>query len=161
MNDVIIGSLTVNVDNRGSFTELWRADKIPLEIKQINRSISRASVLRGMHFHARQSDIWYLTRGKAFVNLYDLRSASGRNGERSAALGFTLLPNNYVVIPPFVAHGFLALEEMELIYGVTNTYDKSDELSFSYHDVEWPYLETPFLVSERDEAAPRLAQLAL
>ena len=45
-------------------------------------------------------------------------------------------------IPTGVAHGFLALEPLELLYLVTNEYDGSDELGFAWDDplagVPWP-----------------------
>ena len=38
------------------------------------------------------------------------------------------------MIPAGVAHGFLALEPLELLYLVTNEYDGSDELGFAWDD---------------------------
>jgi dTDP-4-dehydrorhamnose 3,5-epimerase len=47
-----------------------------------------------------------------------------------------------VTIPTGVAHGFLALEPLSLLYLVTNEYDGSDELGFAWDDpavgVPWP-----------------------
>ena len=52
-----------------------------------------------------------------------------------------------VVIPSGVAHGFLALEPLELLYLVTNEFDGSDELGFAWDDlavaVPWPQVDTP------------------
>ena len=42
--------------------------------------------------------------------------------------------DDWVVIPTGVAHGFLALEPLELLYLVTNEYDGSDELGFAWDD---------------------------
>ena len=38
------------------------------------------------------------------------------------------------MIPAGVAHGFLALEPLELLYLVTNEYDGTDELGFAWDD---------------------------
>jgi dTDP-4-dehydrorhamnose 3,5-epimerase len=72
-----------------------------------------------------------------------------------------------VVIPVGVAHGFLALEPLELVYLVTNEYDGTDELGFAWDDpavdVPWPMLDlTPDgrpILSERDRSNPTLAGL--
>jgi dTDP-4-dehydrorhamnose 3,5-epimerase len=66
-----------------------------------------------------------------------------------------------------VAHGFLALEPLELIYLVTNWYDGSDELGFTWDDpavaVPWPPVPGTSdgrpIVSERDAANPTLTKL--
>ena len=53
-----------------------------------------------------------------------------------------LAADDWVVIPTGVAHGFLALDALELLYLVTNEYDGSDELGFAWDDptaaVPWP-----------------------
>ena len=50
------------VDERGAFAELWRASATRLlsaeKFVQANLSRSRPGVLRGMHFHRRQADLW-------------------------------------------------------------------------------------------------------
>ena len=78
-----------------------------------------------------------------------------------------LAADEWVLIPTGVAHGFLALDPLELIYFVTNEYDGTDELGFAWDDpavaVAWPALSaTPDgrpIVSERDDANPSLAEL--
>jgi dTDP-4-dehydrorhamnose 3,5-epimerase len=75
--------------------------------------------------------------------------------------------DDWVVIPVGVAHGFLALEPLELLYLVTNEYDGTDELGFAWDDpavgVPWPQLSnTPDgrpILSDRDRANPPLAEL--
>ena len=79
-----------------------------------------------------------------------------------------LRADEWVVIPTGIAHGFLALDPLQLIYLVTNEYDGSDELGFAWDDpavaVAWPPLAgTPDgrpILSERDAANPPLAELA-
>ena len=75
--------------------------------------------------------------------------------------------DDWVVIPAGVAHGFLALEPLELLYLVTNEFDNSDELGFAWDDpavgVPWPRIEaTPDgrpILSDRDRSNPSLAEL--
>ena len=72
-----------------------------------------------------------------------------------------------VVIPQGVAHGFLALEPLELLYLVTNWYDGTDELGFAWDDpavgVPWPQVQATTdgrpIVSERDATNPALIDL--
>jgi dTDP-4-dehydrorhamnose 3,5-epimerase len=69
-------------------------------------------------------------------------------------------------IPSGVAHGFLALEELELLYFVTNEYDGSDELGFAWDDPELaiPWASAGVLIepilSDRDLESPSLRELA-
>jgi dTDP-4-dehydrorhamnose 3,5-epimerase len=72
-----------------------------------------------------------------------------------------------VTIPPGVAHGFLALEALELVYLVSNEYDGSDEHGFAWDDatvaVPWPDVPGTAhvrpVLSERDRSNPSLAEL--
>jgi dTDP-4-dehydrorhamnose 3,5-epimerase len=134
---------------------------------QANLSASAPGVLRGLHLHRRQLDYWVVATGRAFVALVDVRpmlsdAASGPTVE-TRELG----ADDWVVIPEGVAHGFLALEPLELLYLVTNWYDGSDELGFAWDDpavgIAWPSIpHTPGgrpIVSDRDASNPSLAEL--
>jgi len=56
-----------------------------------------------------------------------------------------------------VAHGYLALTEIDLIYWVTSEYDPSDENGVAWDDptlaVPWQ-LERPPVLSDRDAVNP-------
>jgi dTDP-4-dehydrorhamnose 3,5-epimerase len=164
------GRLTTHGDVRGAFTELWRASDAAAageSFVQANLSTSSPGVLRGLHLHRRQLDYWVVVGGRAFVALVDARGPIG--GAATAAIVETreLGLYEWVVIPAGVAHGFLALEALQLLYLVTNEYDGSDELGFAWDDpavaVPWPVLAvTPNgrpIVSERDDTNPPLAEL--
>ncbi len=47
-----------------------------------------------------------------------------------------------LLIPPGVAHGFLAVDPVRLLYMVTNEYDGTDEHGFAWNDplvaLNWP-----------------------
>lgn len=162
-------------DSRGAFREVWRASAFPDAgagtFVQANLSSSSAGVLRGLHFHLRQMDYWTVDAGVAFLALVDVRPhlsvADGRptGDSRRIVETRTLRPDEAVVIPAGVAHGFLAIEPVELLYLVTNEYDGADELGFAWDDpavgIEWPAVETrdgrPIL-SDRDRSNPSLAE---
>jgi dTDP-4-dehydrorhamnose 3,5-epimerase len=62
-------------------------------------------------------------------------------------------------IPRGVAHGYLALTELDLMYWVTAEYDPSDEMGVAWDDptlaVPWQLTGRPH-VSERDDRNPGL-----
>jgi dTDP-4-dehydrorhamnose 3,5-epimerase len=164
-------------DQRGSFRELWRASRQPsltadvtgaadARFVQANLSTSAAGVLRGLHYHRRQLDYWVVAAGLAFVALVDVRPAMAGRGPVFVETR-ELAADDSVVIPVGVAHGFLALEPLQLLYLVTNEYDGSDELGFAWDDpavaVPWPALDATAdgrpILSERDQTNPPLAGL--
>jgi dTDP-4-dehydrorhamnose 3,5-epimerase len=177
------GTVQRHADPRGAFREIWRASAYPDAdpFVQANLSSSATGVLRGLHLHRRQIDHWVVASGRAFVALVDVRpmlvptDAADPTRTIAAADGPTvetreLQADDWVEIPTGVAHGFLALEPLELIYLVTNEFDGTDELGFAWDDplaaVDWPALPpgsgspdgTPTL-SERDLDNPSLRAL--
>jgi dTDP-4-dehydrorhamnose 3,5-epimerase len=141
-------------DERGTFLELLRTSESSLDFVQVNHSFSRAGVLRGLHYHHHQHDLWYISRGQARVALVDLRGERPNVethdlDERSAA---TLL------IPPGVAHGYLAVRDLDVIYLVTRTYDPADEHGIAWDDpllaIDWGVDEA--VLSDRDRSNPPL-----
>jgi dTDP-4-dehydrorhamnose 3,5-epimerase len=75
--------------------------------------------------------------------------------------------DEWVSIPTGVAHGFLALESLTLLYLVTNEFDGSDELGFAWDDpdaaVPWPTVDATSdgqpILSDRDRSNPSLRDL--
>lgn len=167
---VVLGRLQRYPDSRGSFAEAWRASgggsNDPFAGVQANLSSSNRGVLRGLHLHQRQLDRWIVLGGVAFVALVDLREMIAGESEEPKVLTATLRRDDTVVIPPGVAHGFLAMEPLELLYVVTNEYDGSDELGFAWDDplvgVSWPAVaigDGRPVVSDRDRANPSVMEL--
>jgi dTDP-4-dehydrorhamnose 3,5-epimerase len=169
-----------HVDRRGSFRELWRAGPFgpiepreagqgggdPVRFVQANLSTSEPGVLRGLHCHRHQLDYWVVASGRAFVALVDVRPVIADSGSPVVETR-ELAADDWLVIPVGVAHGFLALERLELLYLVTSEYDGSDELGFAWDDpvvgVHWPPVPgTPDgrpILSDRDLANPQLEDL--
>jgi dTDP-4-dehydrorhamnose 3,5-epimerase len=175
------GAIARHGDSRGAFRELWRASAFPRldpsetgapagtepTFVQANLSTSAPGVLRGLHYHRRQLDYWIVGSGRAFVALVDVRPVANGTGPRAVVETRELAADEWVVIPTGVAHGFLALEPLELVYLVTNEYDGSDELGFAWDDpavaVAWPEVPgTPDgrpILSGRDQSNPSLHEL--
>ena len=174
------GSVVRHADARGSFRELWRASTFPLTANetgapdgseprfvQANLSTSAAGVLRGLHYHRRQLDYWVVASGRAVVALVDVRPLMDGSTDRAPVETRELAADDSVVIPAGVAHGFLALEPLELLYLVTNEFDNTDELGFAWDDpavgVPWPRIQSTTdgrpILSDRDQSNPSLADL--
>ena len=172
------GRLNRLADRRGSFAELWRAStfgEIGLEdaglsnarFVQANLSTSAQGVLRGLHYHRRQLDYWTVVGGRALVALVDVRPVIADPTRHAIVETRELGECETVTIPTGVAHGFLALEPLSLLYLVTNEYDGSDELGFAWDDpavgVPWPIAPgTPDgrpTLSDRDRSNPTLLEL--
>jgi dTDP-4-dehydrorhamnose 3,5-epimerase len=169
LSGVSYGSMPRIEDVRGSFAELWRASQVHVgrAFVQANMSTSEAGVLRGLHCHRRQTDLWIVAAGRAFVALVDTRQAAAEPGTRARFETRDLGAGDWVVIPAGVAHGFLALDRLELVYLVTNEYDGTDELGFAWDDPEvavpWPPVpgsaDGDPILSERDRSNPPLHDL--
>jgi dTDP-4-dehydrorhamnose 3,5-epimerase len=134
---------------------------------QANLSNSAPGVLRGLHFHRRQLDYWVVADGRAWVALVDARPLLDGSGDRPIVETRELAADATVTIPAGVAHGFLALEQLSLVYLVTAEYDATDELGFAWDDplaaIPWPDVPGQAngrpILSGRDLANPSLLAL--
>lgn len=145
--------LTINRDSRGDVRELYRASWGLPPVVQMNRTFSRAGVIRGMHYHRKQTDVWSFVSGTARVQTYD-PVTEAHEVYQVADDGQT------ITIPPGIAHGFQAITDCLLIYGFDREYDNSDEYGFAALG-EWCgrkfWLPGEPIMSERDKAAAPLA----
>jgi dTDP-4-dehydrorhamnose 3,5-epimerase len=153
---VTLTPLTGHADERGSFVEIMRAANFSDEFVQANHSRSRAGVLRGLHYHRHQADLWYVVRGRMQVGLADLREPSSRPASTSLVLESD--DPAVLFVPPGVAHGFLALTDLDLIYFVTRYFDASDEFGVPWDNpaLDIPWENTEPILSERDRSASPL-----
>jgi dTDP-4-dehydrorhamnose 3,5-epimerase len=174
------GTVERHADERGAFRELWRTSTVgriepvdagalaggPPRFVQGNLSTSTMGVLRGLHLHRRQLDRWIVGSGRAFIALVDTRPMLAGD-EAPVVETRELAADDWVQIPSGVAHGFLALEPVELVYLVTTEYDGSDEHGFAWDDplaaVPWPLpvatADGRPILSARDRANPSLTEL--
>ena len=102
---------------------------------QANLSLRPPGVLRGLHLHQRQLDHWIVADGPRVrrPRRRPARCSRPRGRAPSSRPGRSGRTTT-VVIPTGVAHGFLAVEPLELLYLVTNEYDGTDELGFAWDD---------------------------
>lgn len=151
-------------DSRGSFTEVFRSEwpegvHYGDEI-QLNLSRSMKGSIRGLHFHHRQSDWWIPVSGTLQIVLADLRIDSP-TFMNTVTVKLSSSESICLLIPPGVAHGFLALDDISLIYAVNRYYDGGDEQGVAWNDpdlnIRWD-ISDPVL-SSRDMNNPSVKDL--
>jgi dTDP-4-dehydrorhamnose 3,5-epimerase len=159
-----------HVDARGSFQELYRADLLtaelgyPMSLAQANVSVSRAGVVRAVHFASvppGQAKYVTCTRGAGLDVIVDLRVGSPTFGEWESVL-LDDVDRRAVYISEGLGHGFCALtDDATITYLCSEPYSPTREHTVHAFDPElgiaWP-VENPVL-SERDAAAPSLAEV--
>lgn len=106
---VFVRQLTIHADQRGSLTELLRRDWPGfVGFGQALVTINNPGVIRGWHWHRRQTDVIVVIRGRALLPLYDGRAGSSTFGrvEDRVADGAAPLA---LFVPPGVYHGYKTL----------------------------------------------------
>jgi dTDP-4-dehydrorhamnose 3,5-epimerase len=159
-------------DERGFFSETWSEAAlaeagINLHFVQDNHSLSQqAGVLRGLHFQIpplAQDKLIRVSRGAVFDVAVDIRPGSPTY-RQWAGVRLSAAEWNQLLIPKGFAHGFLALEpDSEVQYKVTAPYSREHDRAMRFDDpaigVEWPIDRESLILSDKDRAAPLLADL--
>lgn len=140
---VEVKQLRTLADERGSLTEILRRDDEIFEgFGQCYFSISYPGVIRGWHYHKKQTDYFTCVSGMIKVPLYDMREDSSSYGELDE---FYIGDENRIVvkIPPGVLHGFknIGVTPCILLNFPTEPYnrDEPDEYRIAYNAPEIPY----------------------
>lgn len=170
--DVFVFEPEVRADRRGSFLEWFRQDEVlavtgrRLRLEQANMSVSVRGVLRGVHVaQVPPGQAKYATAvsGRIVDIVVDLRVGSPTFGRSDAVV---LDDHNHcaVFIPEGVGHAFVAISDSAaLCYLVDERYNTDREFTISAEDPELalplPIDVGPFVLSDRDRAAPTLASV--
>ena len=160
-------------DERGFFSETWNATTwqaagVDPTFVQDNQSFSSLpGVLRGLHYQEppfAQAKLVRVTRGAIFDVAVDIRHGSPSFG---GWVGLIVSAEawNQVFVPPGFAHGFLTLEpDCEVLYKVSAPYSPQHDRSIRWDDpaigIAWPLDGREPILSDKDKAAPRLAEAA-
>ena len=160
-------------DHRGFFSEVWSAPAlaeqgVEIGFVQDNHSFSReAGVLRGLHYQeppAAQAKLVRVIRGAIFDVAVDIRHRSPTFG-RWVGLTVSAEAWNQILVPEGFAHGFVTLEsETEVLYKVSAPYSPSHDRGIRFDDpaigIDWPLKGLTPILSDKDRAAPFLADAA-
>jgi dTDP-4-dehydrorhamnose 3,5-epimerase len=143
IDGVEVKRLTTFADERGSLTELLRRDDPIFEqFGQCYFSISYPGVIRGWHYHKKQTDYFACVSGMIKVPLYDLREDSPTHGEVNE---FFMGDENRILvkIPVGVLHGFKVIGTAPciLVNFPTEPYSAADpdEYRVPYDSPDVPY----------------------
>lgn len=130
------------IDDRGYFREVARGN-----FKQINQSLSKRGVVRGLHYQIPevQKTVWV-----AHGSILDVAFNPATGEVRKRILSADT--DDYFVIPKGWAHGFQALEDSVVCYGMDGEYDPDGDYGYSPEIIDWPI--KPCLMSEKDKGAP-------
>ena len=154
-------------DARGAFFESWNerdftAAGIEARFVQENVSLSRACVLRGLHYQIRQTQgkLVRVLAGEIFDVVVDLRRSSATFG-RSLSVQLDAAGARSLWVPPGFAHGFLALaDETRVQYKVTDYWSREAERTLKWNDpalgIRWPLSagREPLLSAKDADGAP-------
>jgi len=169
LEGVVLLEPEVHGDERGFMVETFRRDAwaelgVEVEFVQHNHSRSAKGTLRGLHFQTEpgQAKLVRCPRGRIFDVAVDLRRGSPTYGQWE---GHELDDERHrqLFVPAGFGHGFAVLSDIaDVAYQLSSLYDPATEAGIAWDDpdvgVEWPVAEP--LLSERDKAAPRLAEIA-
>ncbi|MBT5148269.1 MAG: dTDP-4-dehydrorhamnose 3,5-epimerase [Flavobacteriales bacterium] len=161
-------------DKRGCFYESWNAHKFNAAIgKEIifvqdNQSISRAGVIRGLHYQtppSAQSKLVRVVSGSILDIAVDIRPNSKTFGQYFS-IKIDTESRWQLWIPEGFAHGFRALEVNTVVaYKCTDFYDPACEKSLKWDDkdlsIDWGDSPQDIIISDKDSAAISFKDLEL
>ena len=161
----------LHADSRGMFFE-WLTDRAfsgfaghRLDVRQANCSVSRAGVLRGLHFaQLPPSQAKYVTclSGSVFDVVVDVRVGSPTFGRWDSVL-LDGHDHRTIYISEGLAHGFCALQDNSTVmYLCSSEYNPHREHTIAPTDpalaIDWPSGHE-LVLSDRDAAAPTLDEV--
>lgn len=167
LNGVVVVVPEIFQDQRGFFTETFRADQfkalgLPDHFVQDNHSRSTKDVVRGLHFQwdPPMGKLMRVTLGEAFLVACDVRKGSPTLGKWVGVVA-SAENRRQVWAPAGFARGFCVLSDAaEIQYKCTGIYNNKGESGIRWNDpaigVEWP-ARNPVL-SDKDTKAQTLEE---
>ena len=160
-------------DDRGTFLESYTASALQeatgrnLDLAQLNVSVSRRGVVRGIHAaHVPPGQAKYVQclSGHILDVIVDIRPESPTFGQY-AAVELDDRDREAVFISEGLGHAFCVLSASATVAYVTSTpYDPDQEFGIDPLDPDlalpWPK-DITLVISAKDRAAPRLAEIAV
>jgi len=167
--DLILIEPKIFYDDRGFFMEVYKATEFEINgirysFVQDNHSYSKKGVLRGLHYQLNpraQGKLIRCIKGKILDVAVDIRKGSPWYG-RWVSVELSEENKLMLWIPQGFAHGFVALEDSEIIYKCTEEYDPSLDRGIIWNDptlsINWT-VSNP-VVSAKDASLPLLKDAA-
>jgi len=143
IDGVKIKKLRVIPDERGRLMEMLRCDDdLFIKFGQAYITTAYPGVVKGWHYHKKQTDNFAVVKGMMKVVLYDGREDSPTKGEVNE---FFMGVHNPMLlqIPTYVYHGFKCISEEEAMVVNCPTepynYSEPDEFRVHPHENDIPY----------------------
>jgi len=143
INGVKVKNLKVLPDERGRVMEILRRDDSFFScFGQVYLTTAYQGVVKGWHYHKKQTDNMTVVKGMMKIVLYDNRKSSTTKGEINEL--FAGKHNHILIqIPPLVYHGFKCISPEEaLAINVPDklyNYKQPDEFRVDPHSQKIPY----------------------
>src|SRR3989344_6966177 len=135
--------LKVIKDFRWYLMEMLRADDALFDkFGQVYLSVCLPGIVKGWHYHKKQTDNFVIAKGNAKVVLYDMRENSSTKG---GIQEFFIGEKNplLIQIPPYIAHGMTPADNKPIFLVNCPTevynYKTPDEYRIAYDSKEIPY----------------------
>jgi dTDP-4-dehydrorhamnose 3,5-epimerase len=140
---VKIKKLKVMPDARGRLMEILRADDdLFVKFGQVYMTAAYPGVVKGWHYHKKQTDNFAVVKGMMKVALYDNRKGSSTYGEINEFFMGDYNPL-LISVPKEVIHGFKCISETEAIVincpSEVYNYEDPDEFRIDPHNNDIPY----------------------
>ncbi|MEX0852032.1 MAG: dTDP-4-dehydrorhamnose 3,5-epimerase [Bauldia sp.] len=159
-------------DRRGTFMETWRASDfsalgLPAFVQDNQAYSAAAGTVRGLHFqrppHA-QAKLVRVVRGAIFDVAVDLRRDSPTFG-KGAGIELKAETGEQIFVPSGFAHGYCTLvPDTDVVYRCDVYYSAEADAGVLWSDpaiaIAWPVDHAAAIVSDKDRALPRLADIA-
>lgn len=165
MKEPILFSIDFYEDNRGRFYESFTngylvKQGIFCDFVQDNHSISKANVVRGLHYQwdEPQDKLVRVSNGAIIDILVDIRTKSKTYGKVFYyELNSTNL--NQLWVPAGFAHGFISLEDNTHVqYKTSKKYNSKAESGINPFDtslnIQWGATKDSLILSDRDKSLP-------
>lgn len=149
-------------DARGTFTEVFnekdfREEKLNYHFVQDNQCHNWKGVLRGMHVNVLhpQGKLVRVVNGAIYDVVIDLRKGS-KTYKKWFGIELSAHNMKQLYIPEYFGHGFLSLNESDVLFKVTSHFCPEDEVGFAWNSPElaihWPLHDNDFILSSKDQA---------
>ena len=171
IEDVVICEPVVHGDERGYFTETFRADKLEeflgfkINFTQDNESKSSRGVLRGLHYQLppfAQTKLVRVISGRVLDIAVDIRKGSPTFGKH-VSVELSSENKRQLLVPRGFAHAFVVLEDDTIFaYKVDNYYSPECDRGISFDDealgIDWQIPLSELKLSDKDTKQPKLSE---
>jgi len=159
-------------DSRGYFSEWYRADDVKnatgfsFNTNQANLSLSKARVVRGIHFSkAKQGQAKWIScmSGEILDVIVDIRRESSTFG-KWVSVPIPAGAGRSILIASGLGHGFVSMKNETVVsYLLTSNYAPEEEYALNPLDqdlnINWGFEKSRLILSEKDLGAPSFNSL--